>query len=106
MAGYFKHGLDTVVWINAERGWQNTRKNRVDTDLYDTGVKVLDSYAMADQEVVFFWTRAIAVRTRWSIFKKYWDDFCYPGDDNLVYVDYNTFIIFTEQILDLYSRIE
>ena len=79
----FKDGLATVVWINAKSGWQCTRTNRVDTDLYDTGAQVLDGYAIADQEVIFFWTRAVAVRTRWSIFRKYWDDFCYPSSDDV-----------------------
>jgi Protein of unknown function (DUF2947) len=35
-----------------------------------------------DEKIVFFWGPNTAVRTTWSTFLRYWDDFFYPDDDN------------------------
>ncbi|MCX6924445.1 MAG: hypothetical protein NT154_14705 [Verrucomicrobia bacterium] len=29
------------------------------------------------------WSQALAVRTTWGIFTRYWDDFCYPSSDDV-----------------------
>lgn len=39
----------------------------------------------ADQAewIIVSWTKDVAVVTEWSIFVRYWDDFCYPGSDDV-----------------------
>ena len=41
----------------------------------------------ADVKVLFFWSKSCAVQTDWAIVVRYWDDFCYPDDDNSVIVE-------------------
>jgi hypothetical protein len=33
--------------------------------------------------VIVSWHDHLAVQTRWSIFARYWDDFCYPSSDDV-----------------------
>jgi len=33
--------------------------------------------------VCLSWDGATALRTTWTIFRKYWDDFCYPASDDV-----------------------
>jgi hypothetical protein len=35
------------------------------------------------EPIVVSWFPTVAVVTEWSLFVKYWDDFCYPGSDDV-----------------------
>jgi hypothetical protein len=37
-----------------------------------------------DNKITFFWGGSYSIDLDWGIFLKYWDDFCYPDDDNLI----------------------
>ena len=37
-----------------------------------------------DAEVTLSWDPEAALKTTWAIFIKHWDEFCYPGSDDLV----------------------
>jgi hypothetical protein len=39
-----------------------------------------------DESVIVSWDRHTAVLTPWRVFCMYWDDFCYPGSDNVAVV--------------------
>ncbi len=39
-----------------------------------------------ETELIFFWSRREAARVSVGLFLRYWDDFCYPDDDNTVIV--------------------
>ena len=34
--------------------------------------------------VIVYWSTGLAVRTLWSTFTAFWDDFCYPSSDDVV----------------------
>ncbi|MCX8534327.1 DUF2947 family protein [Chryseobacterium luquanense] len=35
-----------------------------------------------DDRIIFFWGGQTSFEISWYLFIKYWDDFCYPSDDN------------------------
>lgn len=35
-------------------------------------------------EIIVSWSHREAVLTRWDTFCRYWEDFCYPGGDNII----------------------
>ena len=37
----------------------------------------------AKGKVIVRWTERVAVETTWSIFTRFWDDFCYPSSDDV-----------------------
>ena len=37
----------------------------------------------SDYETIVSWDHSTAVQTTWSVFCDYWDDFCYPGSDDV-----------------------
>lgn len=41
-------------------------------------------YPISETEVVLSWNQTTALKTSWGIFVAYWQDFCYPGSDDLV----------------------
>lgn len=59
-----------------------------------------------DSNVLFFWGGACAAETKWMIFLRYWDDFCYPSDDTNVVVPLNSdrLIVFVEDHFWIYMR--
>lgn len=46
----------------------------------------LQSLAADDESVIASWDRHTAVLTTWRVFRTYWDDFCYPGSDDVAIV--------------------
>lgn len=106
-ASIFKDGISHLIELSPKSGWTSIKKEQVDTDIYDSGISFISNYGYDDKDIVFFWNNENAVSTKWSIFKKYWNDFCYPSDDNnLIYIDACNIITFTDEIFCFYSRIE
>lgn len=35
------------------------------------------------EQVIVRWDTSTAIRTTWEVFTRYWDDFCYPGSDDV-----------------------
>jgi hypothetical protein len=35
------------------------------------------------EQVTVRWDASTAVNTTWEVFTQYWDDFCYPGSDDI-----------------------
>lgn len=68
------------------------RRIRVDWNDKDTSRRILSGTTNLPSEakILFFWSLTCSVQTNWAIFLKYWDDFCYPDDDNDVIVNLET----------------
>lgn len=51
---------------------------------FDDGAKWLRLLPVAlSEQVIVRWDASTAVRTTWEVFTSYWDDFCYPGSDDV-----------------------
>jgi Protein of unknown function (DUF2947) len=38
----------------------------------------------SESQILIFWAAKSAATTKWRIFFKYWSEFCYPGDINII----------------------
>jgi hypothetical protein len=58
-----------------------------------------------DDKITFFWGTDNSIETYWSIFLKYWDDFCYPSDDNnlIVCEKRNFYMSYIEDCFSIYK---
>ncbi|WP_281322090.1 DUF2947 family protein [Flavobacterium aestivum] len=61
-----------------------------------------------NDEITFFWGANNSIEADWSIFLKYWDDFCYPSDDNnlIVCKKRNLCMSYIEDFFSIYSLSE
>lgn len=68
------------------------RRIKVDWNDKDAGRLIISGSANlpGDASILFFWSKTCSVHTKWAIFLKYWDDFCYRDDDNNVIVNMQT----------------
>jgi len=60
---------------------------------------ILRSMHSAEATVFFFWDIGSAVKTKWSLLIKYWNNFCWSGDDAIIYIDQNSVYLYTDMIL-------
>ncbi len=67
----FWNGLDKRGFIDAD--WDTKHK---DIDL--------SPYIEKADRVIFFWGGYNSIITDGEVLVEYWDDFCYPGDDNIL----------------------
>jgi len=44
----------------------------------------LSPFLEADDKIIFFWGSKYSIITFGDVFLKYWTDFCYPSDDNIL----------------------
>jgi len=52
---------------------------------HEQGVHVFRSWHdNLDQPITLSWESHLAVNTRWGVFSYFWDDFYYPGPDDLI----------------------
>jgi len=61
--------------------------------------KILESMYADDTIIYFFWDINSSVKTTWGLLIKYWHDFCYSGDDSIIYVNQNEVYLYTDMIL-------
>ena len=105
----FGHNIPHLMKItnNSHWPWMATETVMVDTDIYNTANEVLNSINInADSNIIFLWSKTNAVKVKWGIFIKYWNDFCYPSDDNdVLYINNNLLISFNEEVFTVYKRI-
>jgi hypothetical protein len=68
------------------------RRIRIDWSDKENGRRIIaaSTKISGETKIVFFWSATCSVLTNWGTFLKYWDDFCYPDDDNNVIVDMQT----------------
>ena len=52
-------------------------------DNADTQKWLASMFRKEDSRVVVSWDKDTAVITTWGIFRRYWDDFCYPASDDI-----------------------
>jgi len=60
---------------------------------------ILESMYPVDTIIYFFWDINSSVKTTWGLLTKYWDNFCYSGDDSIIYVNLNEVYLYTDMIL-------
>ncbi|WP_373135302.1 DUF2947 family protein [Phocaeicola plebeius] len=71
----------------------------------DNQRQCISSFIKEDDKILFFWGKYNSIFVSGGTFLKYWDDFCYPGDDNDMIIIYekNLLITFVDDIFILYS---
>ena len=69
----------------------------VDSDSIESGTESLrDTLLPGNNLVLVLWSKEIAALTLSSIFTTYWDDFCYPGDDIVVWHEGEKIVLYSE----------
>ncbi len=68
--------------------WFSANEIIIDDD-YDAVTKWLQFLPKPTGSIVISWDRETAVQTNWDTFVSYWDDFLYPGSDDVAVFDNN-----------------
>lgn len=58
----------------------------------------LSSMHKAETPVLIYWNNHTALKTNWSLFIKYWDNFFYYPEDAIIFVDQNNIYFYNEMI--------
>ncbi|OEK08211.1 hypothetical protein A8C32_01735 [Flavivirga aquatica] len=73
---------------------------------YSEGIEILNKINVLDKDdrITVFWGGKNSIEVSWKTFVLYWDDFCYPSDDNLIVCkEKNVFIVFQDEFISLYK---
>ena len=54
--------------------------------------------------VYFFWDIHSAVKTNWNVLVKYWDNFCWSGDDAIIFINPKEVYLYSDMILRKINR--
>jgi hypothetical protein len=83
--------IDLPGFFRLKIDWNEKEKSR---ELIKDAVRIIN-----DPSIIFFWSPSCSAKIHWSLFLKYWDDFCYPDDDNNVIVlpEMKIKILYTEE---------
>lgn len=95
--------LDNINLFCNDCGWGNTKKqNQVINSL-------IEKMSLQENEpITFYWSSSVSVETEWSIFTRYWTDFCYSSDDSNIIIPHNSekAIIYVEDKIWVVNRKE
>jgi len=70
--GLDSESFEEIKSIKADTTDSSAIQNRLKNKVFDESLLIVVS-----------WTEDLAVRTTWSTFCDYWDDFCYPASDDV-----------------------
>lgn len=64
--------------------FSSSMKNTEAISIAEGAAWLTGQQSQLEAEVILSWELAVALRTSWAIFTKYWQEFCYPSSDDLV----------------------